>query len=625
MKTYSPIYKNRYFHYFLLFVISVVFASTYSKIYDVKPDLNGDNIYYYSLGKALSEGKGFTDIMQFKEVPHTHFPPGYPVFIAGIMKIFPGNLTTLKIVNGFLLYLSVILLFFLLRKISASTFLSFICCLLFCMHATLLRYATIVMSEMLFLLSTVITIYLVLKIDVKQLFSKQGIKDNILFLILIFIINYIYFIRTMGTSIILAVVFYFGLLFLKEVIGYLKSSKIPATDRSAIKNLMFKYGLVILLLFGTFIGVKTAWDIRNRNAGSSQSDYLNDFKKKPNGQTMTTWEDWNNRIKSNFDSYLTKWVPSSILSTSYDINKKTTSGEWFRGICVAAFIILGLIRLKQGSLLLFLYLGITMAVLIVWPEQYGGLRYFVGIIPFFIFLFLYGLKEALVLLFALRKRQLPVLAQILPIIIFALFLMVPQYTKALNEQKEMAKYKTWNTQNANAAFVEFKSAIEWCSKNLSDTARVICRKPEVFYMYSGGKKAGGFSHYGKPEDIFNSFVKNRATHVIVDHWFRHAYVTLYPLITDYYPENFKFICQFGGKTPQEAPTLIFEFNPDWGYTGERTDGKRQGQGKLVMQDGRVYMGTFKDNQINGYGELYGPKGELIAKGIWENNSLTKPQ
>ena len=36
------------------------------------------------------------------------------------------------------------------------------------------------------------------------------------------------------------------------------------------------------------------------------------------------------------------------------------------------------------QLLLFLYIGITMAVLMIWPEQYAGHRYFIGIIPFHI-------------------------------------------------------------------------------------------------------------------------------------------------------------------------------------------------------------------------------------------------
>ena len=69
----------------------------------------------------------------------------------------------------------------------------------------------------------------------------------------------------------------------------------------------------------------------------------------------------------------------------YNLNAKSSGGEIFRGMLIAFLIIFGLIKLPKGGLLLFLYLGATMAVLLVWPEQYGGLRYFIAAIPFFIF------------------------------------------------------------------------------------------------------------------------------------------------------------------------------------------------------------------------------------------------
>ena len=94
---------SRSFLYVLLFIVTICFVSTYTKIYDVKLDMNGDNIHYYALGKALAEGKGFTNTISFSETPHTHFPPGYPVFVAGVMKFFPDNINAVKIANGILL------------------------------------------------------------------------------------------------------------------------------------------------------------------------------------------------------------------------------------------------------------------------------------------------------------------------------------------------------------------------------------------------------------------------------------------------------------------------------------------------------------------------------------------
>lgn len=78
---------------------------------------------------------------------------------------------------------------------------------MFCsIHAEILRYATIMMSEMLFLFCSVAAIFLMLSIKPEQLFTKKGVRDTILLVLLLFLVNYIYFVRTMGTSLILAII-----------------------------------------------------------------------------------------------------------------------------------------------------------------------------------------------------------------------------------------------------------------------------------------------------------------------------------------------------------------------------------------------------------------------------------
>ena len=71
--------------YLCLAIIVCVFVVNYLEIFDFKPDLNGDNVYYYALGRAIAAGKGYTNIMFLEETPHSHFPPGYPLFNAGIL------------------------------------------------------------------------------------------------------------------------------------------------------------------------------------------------------------------------------------------------------------------------------------------------------------------------------------------------------------------------------------------------------------------------------------------------------------------------------------------------------------------------------------------------------------
>lgn len=548
---------NKYCSPILIGIITILFAVQYQQVYDMKPDMNGDNIHYYALGKALTEGKGFSNTISFSETPHTHFPPGYPAFIAGVMKFFPDNIQAVKIANGLLLYAAIVLLFFLLKKISGNSIVAFLTCILCSTHAEILRYATIMMSEMLFLFCSVAAILLMLSIKPERL---GGVRDSVLLVVLLFLTNYIYFVRTMGTSLVLAIIIYSGILFFKQCHARYKNSQTPG---EASRRRLLRYGLLVVLLAGTFWGSKTAWDIRNKNVGKTGNDYISDFMKKPNGQTMAHWDDWKDRITDNFGSYLNKWLPNAILNTPYDLQAQSSGGEILRGMLVAFLILFGLLRLPEGGWLLFLYLGATMAVLLVWPEQYGGLRYFIAAIPFFIFLFLYGMNAAIL---ELGKRLGKTFPDSLPtacMLAFCLIFMAPAYARSLAERKQLAKYKTWSPEIAGNAFAEFTAAMQWCGKNLPDSARVICRKPELFFIYSGGKKCGGFSQYGKPEDILRQLTEQKATHVIIDHWFRHAYYTLYPLIATYYPEKFTFVGKFESRNArQDPPTLIFEFHPD---------------------------------------------------------------
>ena len=108
---------------------------------------------------------------------------------------------------------------------------------------------------------------------------------------------------------------------------------------------------------------------------------------------MVTFSDWTERIENNLVSYVGKWIPTAIISDDPGFDEKVTTSGLIEGICILIVVLIGLIALKKMQLLLFLYIGITMAVLMIWPEQYAGHRYFIGVIPLFIFLFLNGCLE----------------------------------------------------------------------------------------------------------------------------------------------------------------------------------------------------------------------------------------
>ena len=628
--TDKKMFSGKHLQVLYLVILSCLFLSNYSRIFDEKLDMNGDNIVYYSLGKAINEGKGFVNTIGYDETPHTHFPPGYPYFVAFVMKIVPDSVKAVKTTNGVLLYLSMILLFYVLYAMCENKLISFAVTALAVSQITILRFATIMMSEMLFLFFSLIIILIALKYKPSQAFTKSQKRwyDILIICLLLFSIGYLNFIRTMGLSLILAVIFYYGILTIQKLYFYLKNLKQRKESNEQLKEhkmVLLKYAAICLLVFLSFFVPKLMWDARNSSVGKTSSDYVGDFHKKQNGLTMQTFDDWKERVVNNVQIYTTKWLPSAIFSNTPAFEDKYSVG-WWKGIIIILLILFGFYKFRKGALLLFLYLFITMGVLMVWPEQYGGQRYMLSIIPFIIFLFICGCNELLKLLFSkLWKKQKDKYLRFTPVLVLALFILIayPSYSKSIKEAELLAKFKDYTTANAAPPLAEFLDAIRWTKVNIQDTGRMSTRKPELYYMYSGGRQSISFPNYATPEEIFDYFKQNRIRYVIIDRWFRHAYVTVIPAVQKYH-YNFKIIHQIGGTEPNTPPTYVLEFNPDWGYTGGMLNGMKHGTGKFIMQDGRTYSGEFINDMCNGYGVMTDTQGNIMAKGIWKDNVLVKP-
>ena len=63
-----------------------------------------------------------------------------------------------------------------------------------------------------------------------------------------------------------------------------------------------------------------------------------------------------------------------------------------------------------------------------------------------------------------------------------------------------------------------------------------------------------------------------------------------------------------------------ELENDTKYEGDWIIGSDvlHGRGALIMQDGTIYEGWFKDNKMNGKGRIVSQKGELY-EGDWKDN------
>ncbi len=573
----------------------------------------------------MAEGKGYTNIIGFEETPHTHFPPGYPLYLSLWHRLSPDNFLIVKKADGVLLYLSILLLFFLFKRITGGKVLvPFFACAVTAVQVDLLRFACMIMSEPLYLFCTLVILHLALRLAERDLWPTSARwYDYVLLVVLLFFIGYVSFVRSIGMSVILALLLWLAILLTQTGIRWLRA-KNDAGQRQLLSPRIRHYGLLLVLSAMAFWIPKECWDARNAAIGITSFPYKSQYMKKENGGTMSTTQEWVERVVTNTTSHITCHIPKTVLFKPMELKPKPEANDWLVGMAVLLVMVAGLLQLKKGGWLLFFYLGATMGAVVLFPEQFSNERYFWAIIPFFFFLFLNGLTRLVDWLsrYALKKENSTAFQNAL-VAALALLLMMPRGIEAQSYNRKLASLKSWK-QLGTAPLVDFIAAAEWCGKYLPDTARIACRKPETFYVNSNFHKALSFPYYAPTDTIISYFTRERVHYVIIDSWFRHAYYTVYPAILAN-QEKFSLVQQFGTANPQQGiyPTLLFAFNPQAGYTGEYQNGKRHGQGKMVLADGRMYVGQFENDLPNGYGEMFDAQGVCTHKGIWKDGQLIK--
>lgn len=607
-----------------LLITTLVYISNYSAVFDKKIDMNGDNIHYFSLGKALAEDKGYVNTLGFTESPHGHFPPGYPAFVSIILKIHPNDIIAVKKANGMLLYGSIILLFFSIYYMSRNSILAFIASLLASMHSEMLRFASIMMSEPLCIFLSMLAIFLAILLiqwDFNKRKKWQWITLTILLAISIF---YLFLVRTMGLALILALLAWVGCWTINAWWRLYKSKKDNDTEETKIQRKhLWSRAILVMVIALSFVSSKTMWDHRNKQCGISGKDYENTFFVKANNGKMEGTADWKERIKSNTSHFITRWLPQATCAAPFvDDDAEFTRQEWIGGSILAFFLLLGGV-FGFGSFLMLMYAGITIGVLTLYPEWYNGVRYIIPIVPALIYLLLNNLNIITGWIVKLVKiKSSPIFFQAIILLLSFLFWLSPRYASAQEKYRNWAKIKSWTSLN-DVHQNNYLKACEWCADSIPDTARVSCRKPEIFFMYSKYHHAIEFPRYAEPDVVYDFLVKNNISHVILDDWYKHAYTTLFPCIKKY-EEKFMVLKEIGeaDTAAKVVPTYVLQFNDDWGYKGDLVDGKRQGEGILRFHDGRCYEGHFENGLPNGYGTFTDTAGN-IYKGYWKNGSAVK--
>ncbi|MCT4624578.1 MAG: glycosyltransferase family 39 protein [Schleiferiaceae bacterium] len=538
-------------------ILLVIFFIAYQFVFDKKLDLGGDNGGYYILGKALSTGNGYTNIHHVGDPAHNHFPPGYPALLA-IFMFFSDSIIFLKIMNGVLLAGSALLLFKVFSKVSKDYRLAFVASLLMLFNMHLMKYSTIMMSEIPFLFFGSLTLLLFLNSS-----EKENIFKSPSFYGTIIVSSYAFHIRTAGIALIGGIILY---LLIQKNWKYLVSYTLG------------------------FIALGIPWYLRGQSLGGSkylkQLFLINPYRPEEGSMGIA---DWFTRFTNNLTRYISKEIPHGVFpGAKVDYSPDAVEAQWFLGILCLALIIFGLIKLKNYRTFFIGYIGGTFGILLLWPDVWFSVRFMLPLIPIFLFLIIYAIIELLGILLTkagINKAASPYLALILA------FFFLPQL-KELNEAAKTPYPKRFNNY--------FKLG-SWADKNLPENAVIITRKPNLFYL-TAKRKLANFKSNPDYNTVLDGMKEKGATHVVLDQLgYSQTGRYLYPVIIGN-PEKFQ-----GVQTIPNPDTYMFAFNYEAGYHGEWKQGKdangnlnsvKHGQGVMKNAQGVVYQqGEWKDGNF----------------------------
>ncbi len=493
-------------------ILGLLFFMVYAYIFDTKVDLNGDNANYFSLGKALATGQGYVNIASPAHTPENHFPPGYPVLISLIMRVFGESIVAVKIFNGLFVVVSLILLYFITEKITGHKTLALVSIFLLILNYHLQLYSTIMMSEAPFLLASVLALWMVMKIDEdKELFKQPALYISLLCIALA------YYIRSTGLALFGGIFLWF---FLKR-----------------------NWKAVAYYTAGFFI-IAFPWYLRSRKLGGNS--YLqplvmiNPYRPDLGNANM---HDYVIRFFTNLARYITREIPNSTFPfIKVDYTKAISGGEWLLGLVFAVLIIYGLIKLKNFRILLLAYLLATFGILFLWPEVWTGVRFILPVMPFMLIALLYGIYE----FYRLAMKKIKVKSSLNPWLFLILLLFLINPIQELHNKATEPYPANWKN---------YFEIAKWIKHEGLDSAVVCCRKPNLFYLYSGSF-VYTYPYTENDKEIISKLTENKVSYVVLDNLgYRQTYVYLLPAIQKN-PTHFETVLKL-----TNPETYLLKFKP----------------------------------------------------------------
>lgn len=503
---------------------------------------NGDNFHYLISGRSLYENGQMLDTFKIGTPPPKNIPPLLPFIIALVYKVFGENILIMKTVAMLLYCSSVFFLYDIFKTESSNKRLAIGLSLVSTLSPFLLLASSTLMTEGVYMFASTFGLWAALRLLKFDAINKPFIIG---LLILIVGMIFTYGARSVGVCIFPAVLafYFFRIPF--------KSDKTKAFKSWDFKKFLLVAGALIIAF-----GVYTTYE--KVSLGSAKTSEL-------------SWETIPQKSSENFD-FQKSTLPSLVLqnkalrkmvdfSYNIDIVEYNKSLWW---VTLIILIGLGYALFKRKLTAFYIVFGFIVLTIAAPAKSFLPiLRYMTIFIPFFMWMFLLGIR---VLLHGasiiLGKEPLKEKNQNFETIFYPLFILsiisflgLGYGVKIEQQKKEQASYYNLPVQH-------FFNASKWIGENYPDKGdyEVIARKPRMFHYYSskyargiGGTFRSKFDTK-KSAKYFDYLNDKKIRFIMVDSFSGTSRIALIPLIQAN-PDKFKLVHQEGKK----QPTYIFEY------------------------------------------------------------------
>lgn len=604
-------------------LLSLVFLGVFQRIKDERVFLGGDNADYYVLARSIAQGDGFSNVSTPDKPPGNHFPPGYPFLMAAMMKVGITGLTTLTWMNGLFLWAALMLLFVVFKRWSGDVWLSALAVLLAMFNAHLLQYATIMMSEVPYLLCMAAVLFAY----GGWLRDPDGPRRW----------------------------YWLGAMVLVSILMlYIRTAGIAVVGALGLHMLLLRHWRLAFLYVGVVLLSQVPWQVRSQRLGGSsytkQLLSVNPYRPELGAMKVADWKD---RVWANTKRYFVREVPGAIMPwTSRAGNFPVNWGrEWPMAALLAVLLVVGLggITARWRSLVIAL-MAMNGFILLLWPQVWFGVRFILPLLPLLVFLALLGAYMPLSKL-ATRLNRPAWLAWVV-VVPLAIAYLVPLNAKALlsgrdytNERiMELAKEYVLRMDNRRKVchafsvaalevdrtnpyadkFNEYIQMARWVRANTPRDASTVvcCRKQALFYLFAD-RYVTGFAKELDPTAVIADLQQRGVSHVVVDQMgFADVGRYLVPAIQRD-AAKFPMLHSIPGRMNPQQVTYLLGFKPELGYHGPWEKGLKHGQGRWAGGDGSTFEGTWVNDTIRGEGVMTRADGVRI-EGRWDNGQLNGP-